>query len=105
MHTFIIRPGYSTGEPLIEFCGDHRATDFPSVIHLLGQQLANFSAKGSEPAPDDFLWSISYSGGEFEVSNDWGGLFILPKGNCTKVIADVSAALVASGAFSVKAAA
>ena len=31
--------------------------------------------------------------------------FILPKGNCTKVIADVSAALVASGAFSVKAAA
>lgn len=99
MYAFIVRPGFSSGEPLIEFRGDHRASTFPSILRILESRLADFSAQGSEPAPDDFLWEVSYSGGTFEVSNDWGGLFILPRTNSQNVISDVSSALISSGVF------
>jgi len=96
---FVIRPDYSAGKPLIEFRGNHRAPDFPSVLRLLEQALPGFNAKGEEPCPDEFVWTISYTGGEFELCDDWGGLFVLPRSNHDAVIADVSAALIVSGSF------
>lgn len=99
MEHFVIRPGYGNGAPLIEFLGDHRATFFPSVLGLLGEQLPSFSAKGEAPAPDDFLWACSYDAGQFELSDDWSGLFILPTTDPCSVVARVAEALEATGKF------
>jgi hypothetical protein len=100
MEEFRVRPGYGTPSlMLIEFHGDHRAEGFPPVLRLLEGQLSEFSCTASWPAPDDFLWECVYAGGTFELSDDWGGLFILPTSNNGQVVADVSSALEASGQF------
>lgn len=95
----MIRPAYVSGEPLIEFRGDHRAESFPQVLRILNERLPALIVSGSEPIPDDFIWSCSYKTGEFEVSDDWGGLFILPKSEHGKVVEEIGAALEASGQF------
>jgi hypothetical protein len=100
MEKFRVRPAYNTpGLLLIEFCGDHRADYFPSVLKLLATQLQELSYTGSWPSPDDFLWECAYTGGTFELSDDWGGLFIIPRSNFDQVVADVSSALERSGLF------
>lgn len=100
MNKFRVRPGYGTANlMLVEFSGDHRAEGFPPVLKLLEGQLAEFSYADSWPAPDTFLWECVYVGGSFELSDDWGGLFIIPTFNNDQVVADVSSALEASGQF------
>lgn len=99
MEHFVIRPGHGSGEPLIEFLGDHRSASFPKVLTLLGQQLPSFCAQGDSPAPDDFVWECSYEAGRFELSDDWYGLFILPVTDPGRVTAQVAQALEATGQF------
>lgn len=100
MEEFAVRPEYRTPElSLIEFRGEHRVVGFPSVVLILEQQLEGFVANGSWPSPDEFLWACEYSGGRFEISDDWGGLFIIPVNNTQTVIEDVAAALVRSELF------
>lgn len=100
MNQFVVRPALDgSGRLILEFLGDHRSEHFPSVMLILDRRLHGFIASGSEPAPDDFLWTCSYAGGSFEISDDWCGLFILPRTHHGAVLADVTAALMASGVF------
>jgi len=100
MEHFIVRPMLDgSGQPLIEFRGAHRSENFPKILTLLERHLPGFKATGSSPAPDDFLWSCTYASGTFELSDDWGGLFILPRSNHAHVVGDVSVALESSGQF------
>jgi hypothetical protein len=100
MKEFTVRPAYTKPElPLIEFRGDHRADGFPSVLRILESALQGLSVTGTSPTPDDFLWVCQYAGGCFEISDDWGGLFITPLTNTAVVVEEVAAALVCSGLF------
>lgn len=99
MEQFVIRPGYANGEPLIEFAGDHRSASFPQVLGLLEAQLPSFCAQGGSPAPDDYLWVCSYEGGQFELSDDWCSLFVLPTTDPGRVVERVAQALEATGQF------
>jgi hypothetical protein len=100
MNQFALRSAIGgSGGPVLKFLGDHRASGFPRVLAILESQLPGFRASGSWPTPDDFLWTCSYDGGSFELSDDWGGLFILPVSDAERVLAEVSEALVASGSF------
>jgi hypothetical protein len=97
---FVVRPCLDgSGRPLIEFLGIHRAVDYPCVHALLAQSLPGFTSAGEQPIPDDFVWQCRFDGGEFELTEDWAGLFILPKGDAERVMATVADALVKTGAF------
>jgi hypothetical protein len=55
---------------------------------------------GRGPAdPDERVWVMSYPGVRFEVSDEWGGLFVLPVADHPRVAEDVARALEASGLF------
>ncbi len=99
MEEFVVRPAYVSGQPLIEFRGDHRSDSFPNVLALLERCLSEFQAQGSNPAPDDFVWVCSFSEGRFELSDDWGGLFIIPLSEAERVVSAVADVLERSGAF------
>ncbi|WP_223904440.1 hypothetical protein [Rhodoferax lithotrophicus] len=100
MEEFVIRPALDgSGRPLIEFHGDHRSEKFPKVLSLLQQWLPEFRAHAEPPVCDDFIWKCSFSGGEFDLSDDWGGLFVIPKEQSEDVVSTVAAALENSGVF------
>jgi hypothetical protein len=100
MEEFCVRPAYGKPDlPLIEFRGMHRAPEFPPVLRLLSSQLPSFRSVGGLPALDDFLWNCEYTGGSFELSDDWGGLFIIPLEQPAEVARDVAAALERTGYF------
>ncbi|RDI96825.1 hypothetical protein DVT68_19930 [Dyella solisilvae] len=100
MEQFVVRSAVASSDrPTLKFLGDHRAPGFPGVLAILEGRLSGFRTSGSWPAPDDFLWTCSYDGGSFELSDDWGGLFILPLSAAERVLDEVSEALVASGSF------
>jgi hypothetical protein len=97
---FKVRPCLDgSGRPLIEFMGDHRAADFPSVLLVLGQSLPGFESEGQWPAPDDFVWQCRFEGGTFELSDDWAGKFISADDDAPRVIEAVAEALAGSGLF------
>lgn len=97
---FIVRPGFdAAARPLIEFLGDHRAPDFPSVLVALQDQLRAFEADGTRPIPDDIVWQCRFDGGTFELCEDWASLFIHADVDADRIIETVAAALVRSGHF------
>ena len=69
------------------------------MIACLRAELEGFDVVGSEAVLDDFVSRCRYAGGEFEISDDWGGLFIIPRANHSSVVEDLAAALVRSGSF------
>ncbi len=99
MNTFFIRPGYKSDIDLIEFSGDHRSDDFPSVFNILNNTLKPIRITMEDYVTDDYVWEFELDCGIFELNDDWGGLFIHSKTNHKKVIDQVSKALVSSGAF------
>jgi hypothetical protein len=48
---------------------------------------------------DHFISYWVYAGGSYEIDDDWGGLFVLPKENNSKVASDVEQALLRTGLF------
>jgi hypothetical protein len=97
---FVVRPGYDAAAlPLIEFQGDHRADDYPPMLHLLASTLPGLQATAQPNFADEYLWDCRFDGGAFEVSDDWGGLFILAKADHERVIAAVAQALERTGEF------
>lgn len=91
---FVIRPALDgSGRPLIEFCGDHREAGYPSVVTLLSQTLEGFACSAKCPALDEFVWQCHCPEGAFEVSDDWGGLFVIAKQDHARVIEAVASAL------------
>ncbi len=97
---FIVRPGFdAAARPLIEFLGDHRAPGFPSIVHVLQDELPAFEADGHRPIPDDILWQCRFDGGTFEIDEHWAGLFILAEVDADRVIETVADTLVRSGRF------
>lgn len=99
MNSFFIRPAYGSEFDLIEFTGDHRSDDFPDVFYLLKCALNPTKITVEYFVTDDYVWEIEFESGIFELSDDWGGLFIIPKSNHKNVIEDISKALVFSGYF------
>lgn len=100
MEKFVVRPALDgSGKPLIEFLGNHRSENFPSVLTLLERELPEFTARGENPVLDDFIWKCTFAEGSFELSDDWGGLFVLPEENPENVVVVVAAALERSGHF------
>lgn len=97
---FVIRPALDeSGTPLIEFCGDHREGGFPPVVSLLGQALEGFTCSAELPVLDELVWQCHCPEGAFEVSDDWGGLFVIAKQNHVRVIEAVARALEKSNLF------
>jgi hypothetical protein len=88
-----------SGSPLIEFLGNHCADGYPSLLALLDRALPGFAATAEQPMPEDFVWQCRFDGGEFELSEDWAGLFILPKDDADRVMALVADTLVQTGQF------
>ena len=99
MNSFFIRPGYKSDFDLIEFNGDHRADGFPDVFYILKNDLKPTKVSMEDYVTDDYVWVIEIESGIFELNDDWGGLFIIPKTNHKNVIDQVSRALVSSGSF------
>ena len=66
---------------------------------LLQRSLPEFQAQGDNPVLDDFVWVCSFSGGRFELSDDLGGLFVVPLTEAEGVVSAVADALERSGAF------
>ena len=99
MEEFVVRPAHVSGQSLIEFLGDHRSDGYPKVLSLLERLLPGFQAQGNNPALDDLVWTCSFSTGRFELSDDWGGLFVIPLAEPEQVVSIVAEALERSGAF------
>lgn len=100
MEEFCVRAAYNQPElSLIEFRGDHRSGSFPPVFAILEAALPELSVAASWPAPDDFLWTCSYPRGVFEISDDWGGLFIIPLSDPAQVVDELAQVLERSGYF------
>ena len=99
MNSFFIRPGYKSDHDLIEFSGDHRADDYPDVYYMLKNALNPIKITMEDFVTDDYVWVIEFDIGIFELNDDWGGLFIIPKNNHKKLINCISNILVSSGAF------
>ena len=98
--TFIVRPCLDDcGRPLIEFRGDHRAAGYPDVLALLDATLPGFAASLEPPVVDDFVWRCRFDGGEFELTDEGAGLFILPLADAHRVMETVAAALAGTGTF------
>jgi hypothetical protein len=97
---FVVRPGFDeAAQPLIEFQGDHRADGFPPMLRLLASTLLGLEATAQPNFTDDHLWDCRFEGGEFEVSDDWGGLFILARRDHARVIEAIASALERTGVF------
>ena len=97
---FVIRPALDgSARPLIEFCGDHREAGYPPVVTLLGQALEGFTCAAELPVLDDFVWQCHCPEGAFEVSDDWGGLFVMAKQDHARVIEAVADALEKTNRF------
>ena len=97
---FVVRPCLDgSGRPLIEFRGDHRTGAYPQVLPALERGLPGFEATLQVPAPEDFVWQCRFDGGEFELCDDWNGLFILPKDDAGRVIETVAEALEKAAVF------
>ena len=99
MNSFFIRPGYESDHDLIEFSGDHRSDNFPSVFSILENALKPSRITLEDFVIDDYVWEFEFESGIFELNDDWGGLFIIPKTNHKNVIDQLSKALVSSGYF------
>lgn len=69
------------------------------MLTVLERELPGFKAYGEDPVLDDFIWKCTFAEGSFEISDDWGGLFILPKEFPDRVVTAVAAALERSGYF------
>jgi hypothetical protein len=97
---FVVRPGHDdAARPLIEFRGDHRADGYPLLLRHLASALPGLEAATAPDFTDDHLWDCRFEGGAFEVSDDWGGLFIHATSDHARVIEAIAAALERSGAF------
>ncbi len=104
---FRVRPGYHSGELLIEVMGDHRAEGFPHVAGILRDRLGATAQRhpGNLDDPriglalDDYFTYWAYSGGHYEVSDDTWGLFLLASPYRATVIADIERALLESRQF------
>jgi hypothetical protein len=99
MNSFFIRLGYKSDHNLIEFSGDHRSGDFPDVLYILKNALKPSRIIMEDYVTDDYVWEVEFERGIFELNDDWGGLFIIPKTNHKKVIEQISKILVSSGSF------
>lgn len=99
MNSFFIRPGYKSEFDLIEFSGDHRLDDFPDVFYILKDALNPTKITIEDFVTDDYVWEVEFENETFELSDDWGGLFIIPKSNHKNVIEQISKVLVFSGYF------
>jgi hypothetical protein len=104
MEKFRIRPGRGGVQPLIEFCGDHRAPGFPDVARILA---ATLGATRQTPslaaevmiASDRYVDAWSYEGGIYEIDDDvWACFIHVPDGR-DGVVADIERALLHSGRF------
>ena len=95
-----MRPGYDeAAQPLIEFRGDHRADAYPPMLRLLATTLPGLQVTAQPDFTDDVVHDCLFDGGEFEVSDDWGGLFILARRDHARVIQAIAAALERTGDF------
>lgn len=105
-HRFKIRPGYGSKLLLVEFCGDHRADDFPDVSTIL------LAALGAQPGPavsrreveialatDCYTGTWVYDKGSYLIDDDTWGLWIHCEENNQQVVADIERALLGSGLF------
>ncbi|MBL4666701.1 MAG: hypothetical protein JKY04_04935 [Sneathiella sp.] len=99
MNSFFIRPGYKLDFDLIEFSGDHRSDDFPDVFYILKNALNPTKITMEDFVTDDYVWEVEFESGIFELNDDWGGLFIIPKTNHKNVIEQISKTLVSSDSF------
>lgn len=105
MEKFRVRPEYGGTKLLIEFCGDHRAADYPKVPILLANALKArqerhpvFSAE-TMTATDRYFSYWSYKNGTYEIDDDiWACFISVPDGSPT-VISDIEHALTSSGQF------
>jgi len=105
MEKFRIRLTYGGMQPLIEFCGDHRAPGFPDVARILASALVATRQEIAPPtaetmiANDQYLSHWSYAGGTYEIDDDvWTCVVTVPDGNA-RVLADIEHALTHSGRF------
>lgn len=103
MEKFRVR--YGGAHSLIEFCGDHRAENYPNVSRLLADALGAMSQKhpvfSAETmiATDRYFSYWSYKNGIYEIDDDiWGCFITVPDGNAN-VIADLEHALTNGGQF------
>lgn len=106
LERFRVRPGYKSQDLLVEFCGYHRARGFPDVAGILEHALhARFKRHPTldtvaiAVATDEIITLWEYEHGEFEVDDDWGGLFILAPKNNAQVVGDIERVLLQSGFF------
>lgn len=97
--TFVVRPACVSGEPLIEFRGDHRAEGFPYVLGLLEKALPGFAATADPAVGEDVAWRCRFDGGRFELCDDWGGLFVHAQGDADRMVEAIAGVLVATGLF------
>jgi hypothetical protein len=103
---FRIRPGYKSETLLVEFCGDHRADDYPEVAEILERALG--SERGSHPVFDEVKIGLStdqffsywiYENGAYEIDDDTWGLFIAAPENNRQIMSDIEKALLENGRF------
>lgn len=100
-----IRPGYGSQLLLVEFCGDHRADEFPDVCNILrlALQAEDVSSDAREVeralATDCYSSSWRYRRGSYLVDDDTWGLWIHCEENNRQVIGDIEQALLQSGLF------
>lgn len=105
METFRIRPGCGGTRPLIEFCGDHRAPDFPDLARIVAAALGATRQAQSMPAAeammacDAYASRWSYAGGTYEIDDDTWACFITVPDGGAQVVADIERALLDSGRF------
>jgi hypothetical protein len=105
MEKFRIRLTYGDMQPLIEFCGDHRAPGFPDVPRILAAALVatrqNILPSAAETmiANDRYASHWAYAGGTYEIDDDvWTCVVRVPDGGA-QVLADIEHALTRSGRF------
>ncbi len=97
---FVVRPSLDGSDrPLIEFRGDHRSDAYPDVLALLASSLPGFAASAGQPVLDDVVWHCAFAGGQFQLCDEWGGLFVSASSDHQHVIEAVAAALVHTGEF------
>jgi len=103
---FKVRPGYDSGDLLIEFCGDHRSQDYPNIYKLLTTILCakiiehpQLNTLDIALTADDYIYCYEYANGRFELVDDVWGCCIHSLENNYQVITDIEKALIKSTLF------